>query len=378
MDMRLPIPKNWQDFESICHRLWAEIWNDPNTQKNGRQGQPQAGVDIFGRLIYTSEYQGVQCKDKNTKLGSVLTKEELITECEKAVKFQPRISNFTLATTTPRDERLQEFYRQLNQKRELPFEVSVWSWDDIESEIIYRPKILQHYYPLLNTMIGKDNKIKLNRYSTKEHLDAFFSRPELNAKMSKRFKSFLRTLILELADNAYLHGKGTLFEIEITTNEICLIDNGSGFNPLTQLDATKVSAASNVGSYVLKTFLQQFKDHLTASYSQEDGLNKLVFITNGNVFMLDDDSRFEFSVDFDSVYGREAVKQLVKDIPDDKTDILINVNEVGALSSFIELTRETLNKLTPEQTLTLSLPRHEYLNDIREWFDDSRLRIHTR
>ncbi len=39
MDYRLPIPRNWQDFESICHQLWKEIWNDPNAQKNGRQGQ---------------------------------------------------------------------------------------------------------------------------------------------------------------------------------------------------------------------------------------------------------------------------------------------------------------------------------------------------
>lgn len=44
-----PPPKNWQDFESLCHDLWKEIWKDPNAQKNGRSGQEQHGVDVFGQ-----------------------------------------------------------------------------------------------------------------------------------------------------------------------------------------------------------------------------------------------------------------------------------------------------------------------------------------
>ncbi len=48
-DFQLPPPSNWQDFETLCWRLWKAIWNDRNTQKNGRQGQPQAGVDVFGQ-----------------------------------------------------------------------------------------------------------------------------------------------------------------------------------------------------------------------------------------------------------------------------------------------------------------------------------------
>ncbi len=36
-------------FESLCLHLWKEIWGDPEAKKNGRSGQPQAGVDVFGR-----------------------------------------------------------------------------------------------------------------------------------------------------------------------------------------------------------------------------------------------------------------------------------------------------------------------------------------
>ena len=47
--LQLPPPAIWQDFEKLCHVLWREIWNDPATQKNGRSGQPQHGVDVFGQ-----------------------------------------------------------------------------------------------------------------------------------------------------------------------------------------------------------------------------------------------------------------------------------------------------------------------------------------
>jgi hypothetical protein len=378
MDIRLPIPKNWQDFESICHRLWSEIWNDTNAQKNGRQGQAQAGVDVFGKPFNTTTYQGVQCKDKDSKLGSKLTDNDLFVECTNAINFKPQISNFTLATTSPRDEGIQEFYRSLNNDRKFPFEVSVWSWDDIEAEIAYRPAIINHYYPLLKSFNEDSNKIKLNRYSTKDHLKAFFARPILNETLSKKFKSYLQPLIYELADNSYLYGQGTLFEIEINNNKIVLIDNGKEFNPLTQLDANKVSSKSNVGSFVLKTFLNKFSGHITATYKREGNINFLIFDTDDTILKIDDDSHFEITIDLHLIYGREAVRNLIKDIPSDKADILINVEEVGALSSFVELTRETLEKLNKSQTLTLSLPRHEYLNEMKSWFDDDRLNIKTR
>lgn len=42
-------PENWQDFERLCKVLWGEIWECPDTiKRNGRQGQAQKGVDIYG------------------------------------------------------------------------------------------------------------------------------------------------------------------------------------------------------------------------------------------------------------------------------------------------------------------------------------------
>ena len=42
-------PNDPTAFESLCLDLWKEIWQDASTQKHGRRGQRQDGVDIFGR-----------------------------------------------------------------------------------------------------------------------------------------------------------------------------------------------------------------------------------------------------------------------------------------------------------------------------------------
>ena len=177
MDVRLPIPNNWQDFETICLRLWQEIWNDPNAQKNGRQGQSQNGVDIFGKPIYSNQFHGVQCKDRDGRLGSKLTDNLLRQECAKARSFSPPIESFTIATTCPRDEHIQSFARELTQKAEFPFQVQVWAWDDIEAELVYRPLILKSYYQSTFLREAEISEIGMNRYTSKDNLYAFFSRP---------------------------------------------------------------------------------------------------------------------------------------------------------------------------------------------------------
>jgi hypothetical protein len=378
MDYRLPIPRNWQDFESICHRLWAEVWNDLNSQKNGRQGQPQNGVDIFGKPIYTDNYHGVQCKDKDNRLGSILTEKELNNECKKATNFQPSLATYTLATTSQRDEGIQEFCRTLNTDRQYPFEVNVWSWDDIEAEIAYRPAIFNHYYPNVAVPEASSMNIKLNRHSTKDHLYAFFSRPILKDSLSQNFKSYLLPLLYELTDNAYNHGKATLYEIKIDKNKIELIDNGIAFNPTSELDASKTTRKGNVGSFVFYTFSQKFKSQIKIQYRREKDLNQLVLTLNEEILQLDDTNYFEVDIDLRQAYGRENAKVLAKSIKTDKENLIVTLNKLENFSVFVAFVDATLDTLTGEQTVTFSLPRHEYLAEMANWFNDKRLIIKTR
>jgi hypothetical protein len=55
-------PDRWQDFEDLCLKLWRPRLID--AKKHGRSGQPQAGVDIFGRDPQTEGWVGIQCKQK--------------------------------------------------------------------------------------------------------------------------------------------------------------------------------------------------------------------------------------------------------------------------------------------------------------------------
>jgi hypothetical protein len=41
-------PNDATAFESLCLDLWKDIWQNSGAQKNGRRGQKQDGVDIFG------------------------------------------------------------------------------------------------------------------------------------------------------------------------------------------------------------------------------------------------------------------------------------------------------------------------------------------
>jgi hypothetical protein len=94
---QLPPPENWQDFETLCWDIWKRVWRDPNTQKNGRTGQPQNGVDIFGRPGEGSSHSGIQCKGKDNFIEKSLTESELIGEVEKAKSFTPRIQGYGVA-----------------------------------------------------------------------------------------------------------------------------------------------------------------------------------------------------------------------------------------------------------------------------------------
>ena len=83
-------PNDPTAFESLCLDLWRDIWHDSNAQKNGRSGQPQAGVDVFGQ--HEGKWVGVQCKQKDGLLWSKVTVKELEAEVEAAKQFNPPLA----------------------------------------------------------------------------------------------------------------------------------------------------------------------------------------------------------------------------------------------------------------------------------------------
>src|ERR1044072_2627284 len=136
-----PPPNNPDDFESLCLDLWKDIWGDIGAAKNGRSGQPQAGVDVYGQT--GGQWIGVQCKQKDGLLRSKVTITELEREVGEGLKFKPKLSRFILATTGAADARVQQRARELTDEHQAKglFSVEVWAWPKIWHELYGREKL---------------------------------------------------------------------------------------------------------------------------------------------------------------------------------------------------------------------------------------------
>lgn len=139
--IQLPAPANWQDFELLCRDLFAAEWGDRLAQRNGRQGQQQAGVDVFG--LKKGEQVGVQCKLRDQHYGARVAIAELKAEIAKAKTFKPGLTEFVLATTAPKDVALQKAARKLSTKS---LRVVVMAWEDLVERLHAHKKVLAAHY----------------------------------------------------------------------------------------------------------------------------------------------------------------------------------------------------------------------------------------
>jgi tetratricopeptide (TPR) repeat protein len=172
-NISLPKPKNWQAFESHTRVLFACILNDPNTQQNGRSGQKQHGVDVYGyRDKRVDCLVGVQCKQK---LDGQVTEEELRAEVENAKAFKPPLSEFILITTAPRDQKIQEFARIVTAelaKTDHPMQVCVWGWEDVEEHASRHEAAWKEFDPTYNSYAERGfQKIELQIEKVASSLD---------------------------------------------------------------------------------------------------------------------------------------------------------------------------------------------------------------
>ena len=176
-------PKNWEIFEDLCHALFKLVWQNPLVQKNGRKGQAQCGVDIFGyqKGNYESLW-GVQCKGKDANYGSEVTKDELTVEIAKADNFTPPLNHWIYATTAPVDANIQETARELTlqRKNDGVFGVDVLGWDEIKALMASHPKIITEFYPNQAEHISEIVEELRTLSSINEKLSSVLDRLEVN------------------------------------------------------------------------------------------------------------------------------------------------------------------------------------------------------
>lgn len=182
------IPKSWDDFENLMWDLLRCDWQDPNASRNGRQGQPQHGVDIYGQRNGEGGYIGVQCKlhGRNARLTLAEVKEEI----HKAEGFKPPLKEFVIATTAPRDAKLQEAIRLLSEdRRQLgQFAVYIRSWDDIELYLQIDEDVARRNYP----QYFSHDRSSVSTPPSGHHSPQFTNRGKLQLFVSSRIKQGLK------------------------------------------------------------------------------------------------------------------------------------------------------------------------------------------
>lgn len=87
---------------------------------------------------------------------------EVQDEVEKALHFEPSLTEFLIATTSPRDEKVQQESRRLTDVNvaQGKFTVCVWSWEDILEELDLHPEVTEWYWPI---GISQTNRVSVAR-----------------------------------------------------------------------------------------------------------------------------------------------------------------------------------------------------------------------
>lgn len=140
LNSRMPLPSNWQEFESITQSALKirENWSD--FSKNGRGGQKQYGVDVFGNI--NGRKIGAQCK-LTFKVLSISTIDK---EISNAKLFKPQLDYLLICTTAPRDAKLQSYVWNMKQE----FSVNILFWDDITSELEKDMSVFKLHFPFVS------------------------------------------------------------------------------------------------------------------------------------------------------------------------------------------------------------------------------------
>lgn len=199
-DKQIAPPREWSKFEDLCLALFKEVWNDPLAQKNGRKGQAQHGVDVFGskggdpRVLW-----GVQCKGKDANYGGKPTRAELERELAKAEGFKPTLAGWVFATTAPTDADLQEAAREISFQRAQSggFPVHVLGWEDIQALLADRQRVVARFYPEHSDKWESLLEALASRETTPAFLLRAVSDPALDATVLARELAMASALLLQ-------------------------------------------------------------------------------------------------------------------------------------------------------------------------------------
>ena len=136
-----PRPKSEDEWEEMVLDAMRLLWRDPNAQRNGRRGQRQHSVDVFGKA--GSFTVAAQAKNMDA-----LCKKDAMAEIAKAEAFQPPIHEFYFVIGGTRDASFQEFIRLLSDDRNSKgkFAVHVLFFEEVCQQLSLDNRLVIKYW----------------------------------------------------------------------------------------------------------------------------------------------------------------------------------------------------------------------------------------
>ena len=185
---QIPKPTDEQAFERASLVLWRGLLCDPNVQRNGRRGQGQNGVDLFGvRNGDPAHVVGIQCKLKGD--GRELTAKEVRHEVSESLNFRPELREFFIITTAPDNADLQELARELSVEQKVKGRsilFYIWGWNTLQERITEdaaaRKAFDPDYGPFSEQLLDRIDHVAVIQAEIRASIGSGFS--QLDAKLA--------------------------------------------------------------------------------------------------------------------------------------------------------------------------------------------------
>ncbi len=261
MKKQIPKPENWQDFEELCKILWGEVWDCNEIKKNGRSGQDQHGVDIYGIPQNETQYFGIQCKGKDEYTKAKLSKKEIGIEIEKALLFRPKLKKLYFATTANKDSKIEEFVRVKNIEniKKGLFEVHLFCWEDIAYYIEQNKRANEWYIKKQNFATNFQVVVSFKNNTNKE----IFSPILLKNHIRYNYQEDK----MDYANMRYYKGPETMrkerLEIDTETQPVRYFLNGTSNNKSSCVFSIRLKNIGNLQLENFKLFLSFNDDFFT-------------------------------------------------------------------------------------------------------------------
>lgn len=271
----IPKPRNWQDFERLCKKLFGEVWTCPTIKANGRSGQAQAGVDIYGIPHAHENYWGVQCKGKDDYQDKPLTEKEVDTEIEKARGFKPPLESFVIATTACKDAKIETYVREkdIESRRNGSFQIVLYCWEDL-ADLIEENKATFNWW------------VREKRHKELFGIDVSFKKGAIQATIRPKFKRTITEYVFKPVQTTAPNFAKAVAINSFLTKGMALRQNNAP-----NLSWAKLPIFfENTGQEVIEDYKLEFK--LDGEFSEigEKNLFSLAYVKESSLHVWDDGS----------------------------------------------------------------------------------------